>query len=130
MEMEQTFPTGNKDVDRMLLLRLNDRELLDTLSLATKNRLINKYLNDEEFWRIRFGQKYPNDFDTVQKMIQRSWKDFSLLLIKYLDLSKNDKDEALRLATKDDNRDFVEYFINQGAVFLRGLKGLIRYSKR
>jgi len=113
--MEQTFPIGNKDLDRLLLLRLDDRALLNTLSLATKNRLINKYLNDEEFWRIRFEQKYSSDFETVRKLNKRSRKDFSLLLIQYLDLSKENYNEAMKLAARRGHRDLVDFFISKGA---------------
>ena len=90
-------------------------ELLDTLSLATKNRLINQYLNDEEFWRIRFEKDYPSDFDKVNKLKQRSWKDFSLLLIKYIDLSYGHYEEAMYYAAEGGHRDLVDFFISKGA---------------
>jgi len=121
------FPTGNKDVDLFLLSRLENQDLLNTLSLATKNKLIYKYLNDETFWRNRFLKKYPGDFEFVQKNKINTWKDFSLLLIKYLDLAKRDYEEGRRLfisniwnetiytASKEGQKDLIDFFIFKGA---------------
>ena len=121
---KQTFPIGNKDLDRLLLLRFDDRALLNTLSLGTKNRLINKYLNDETFWILRFEQKYPSDFETAQKLKHRLWKDFSLLLIKYLDLAKGNYNTAMKLAARGGHHDLVDFFIYKGADYWNtGMQG-------
>lgn len=42
----KTFPTGNKDLDLLLLSQIkDDGDLLNTLSLATKNKLV--YTNEQ-----------------------------------------------------------------------------------
>lgn len=112
MQKLDAFPTGNKDVDILFLSRIDDRDLLNALNT---NKATKKYTNDENLWANRFNRLHPEDFDTVLKLKKRSWKDFSLLLIKYLDLAQGDYNKAMFLATKDGNKDLVDYFITQGA---------------
>ena len=111
-QIEHGFPTGNKALDIFFLTQLDDKTLLNTLNA---NKSTKKYADDENLWRNRFLQRYPEDFETVQKKMKRKWKDFSLLLIKYLYLSKENYDEAMELAAKDGHRDLVDLFISKGA---------------
>lgn len=52
--MEKPF-TGNKDVDRILIENIDDRELFE---LMNTNSYINSLPNDS-FWRNRFQSRYP-----------------------------------------------------------------------
>jgi len=112
--MNHAFPTGNKDVDILFLSILDDRELLNSLNT---NRATKAYANNEDLWRNRFKRLYPNDFEYVKDLIldsKSSWKDFSLSLIRYLDLAGQDYGIAMNLAAYDDNKDLIDFFIYKG----------------
>jgi len=108
----QYFPTGVKDVDMLILSRIeDDRDLLNTLNSNTVTR---KYADNEDLWRNRFMQRFPEDFDYVKNM-KSDWKTFYLALISYLEQSRGNYHKALELAAKKGNRDLVDYFIFKGA---------------
>ena len=53
----------NKDVDRIILLKLSDRDLLETLRVNTY--ALN--LANEHFWRNRIEQRYPQTMQYKKK---------------------------------------------------------------
>ena len=112
-EIGSAFPTGIKDLDILFLSGIeNDRDLLNTLNT---NRATKKYSNNESLWINRFKRKYPEDFDYVKDHKNMSWKDFSLLLIKYLDLVKGNYNTAMKLVAQGGHQDLVDFFISEGA---------------
>jgi len=111
--MQRAFPTGIKDLDILFLSRLDDdKDLLNALNI---NAATKKYTNNENLWRNRFQRQHPSDFEYVDSLKKSSWKDFSLLLIKYLDLAKGDYDTAMKLAAQGGHRNLVDFFISKGA---------------
>ena len=60
-------------------------------------------------------QRKHFDFESVQSIIGRPWKEFSLLLIKYFDLSKGDYNKAMKLVAQGGHRNLVDFFISKGA---------------
>ena len=72
--------TGNKDTDKIILSKLDDKDLLSILST-------NKYLStlpDDSFWRNRLYRKYPN----YEK--EENWKETYLTTVYYIDKLKRD----------------------------------------
>ncbi len=72
----------NKDVDRIILKQLDDRDLLQLI-------LVNKYvynLADENFWRNRLMSKYPGAVEYKKG----NWKEYYLSVVYYVDLMKRD----------------------------------------
>ena len=109
--MQRAFPTGIKDLDILFLSRLDDdRDLLNALNI---NAATKKYTNNEFLWRNQ--RQHPSDFEYVDSIRKDSWKDFSLLLIRYLDLAKRNYNEAMKLATQGGHRNLVDFFISKGA---------------
>ena len=109
--VKMSFLTNNKDVNRVILSKLESQDLRNVL---TVNKTTNKYNNDI-LW-LNYQMK-DLDFNLMRTVIKRSWKDFSLLLIRYLDLAKGDYDTAMKLAAKGGHRDLVDFFISKGADF-------------
>jgi hypothetical protein len=83
--MERSF-SKNKDVDREILQRLEDRDLFNTL-------LTNKYsydiTNNDNFWRNRLLLKYP--VTIPYKPENFNWKDYYLSVVYYIDKLKKEK---------------------------------------
>jgi hypothetical protein len=75
--------TGNKDVDILIINKLNDYELGKVCQV---NRHVRAICNDETFWRIRTYEKFGNllkEFDIdISKHRKTSWKDYYMLLSK------------------------------------------------
>ena len=68
-----------KDVDRLILQKLNDEELINTL-------LTNKYANslaDENFWMNRVLIRYPGTFRFKEHNM--TWRNFYLSSVYYID---------------------------------------------
>lgn len=84
--------TGIKDVDMEILLKIDDRYLLNT---CLTNKYINNICKDENFWRKRFFNKYGDVANKIVKPEDRSWKDHYLQVLIYLDYF-TDKLEFLR----------------------------------
>lgn len=79
----QKFFSGNKDVDRLILEKLNDKDLLKTCKLG-------KYaleLCDENFFRKRLMKDYP---DSVKYKNDKSWKNYYLSTIYYVSKMKEE----------------------------------------
>jgi len=66
-------------------------------------------------WRNRFQRQHPSDFEYVDSLKKSSWKDFSLLLIRYLDLAKGNYNTAMKLAAQGGHHNLVDFFISKGA---------------
>lgn len=100
--------TKNRDVDDIILHKLDDRSLLN-LCIASPQL---KFCNDEKFWRDRFYFKFGK-----YEKIKGTWKKFYLGAIYYWDLAdeENQIDNAMGLAAKDGHMDLVEFFISLGA---------------
>lgn len=68
----------SKDTDRMILEKLDDKDLFNAL-------LTNKYfysLTDENFWKRRLLERYPN---TVEYKKNETWKQYYLKMVYYID---------------------------------------------
>lgn len=130
--------SGNKDVDREILSKIDDKELLKICS-------IDKYtwntVCDDEFLRRRLLAKYPEI--EKYKLKKETWKRFFLRAIRYIALmkekfqfeyksgnfkkqykllnrTKNKKalyrnTEILYIAVKEGDLDLVKYAVNNGA---------------
>lgn len=85
--MEKERITGNKDVDKLILEKIDsDRDLLKTCSVNSYF----KNLCDDDFFRKRLRQKYPFLFDLKSKEI--SWKNYYLKSVYYIDKMKREYD--------------------------------------
>ena len=104
-----SFLTNNKDVNILILSKLVFEDLRNVLMV---NKTTNKY-NNNILWLNH--QMRASDFNLMRTVIKKSWKDFSLLLIKYLDLAKGNYDTAMKLAVQGGHRDLVDFFISKGA---------------
>ena len=89
--MERTF-SGIKDVDRKILEKLDDKDLLSIL-------LTNKYLNkilDERFWRNRLIQRYPGAISFKKEEKEegaghtQTWKRYYLTTVYYVNKLKRE----------------------------------------
>jgi hypothetical protein len=74
--------TGNKDVDRLILLKVKDeREFLNLCSLNSYG----KKLCNEDLFRERLLQNYPKSIEFKK---EQTWKKYYLSLIYYIDKMK------------------------------------------
>ena len=72
--------TGNKDVDMMILSKLNDVDLVNTCQV---NKMANEVCNDQKFWLNRILSKFPINLEVLTKYKgDRSWSDY------YIDLRR------------------------------------------
>lgn len=98
--------TGKKDTDFIVLAKLNDEDLLNLCnSFESKNKYIYQICKDENFWMNRTFQKYGK----VEKNPDRSWKDFYLVLLYYINKYNLPLAAA---AKKDDNLDIIKVLTN------------------
>ena len=103
-----SFLTNNKDVNILILSKLVFEDLRNVLMV---NKATNKY-NNNILWLNH--QMRVSDFNLMRTVIKKSWKDFSLLLIRYLDLAKRDYNTVMKLAAQEGHRDLVDFFISKG----------------
>jgi ankyrin repeat protein len=115
--------SGNKDVDRLILLKLDsDREILNVCSLDKHNKICN-----EDFFRNRIYQKYPKSIPFKFS----TWKKYYLFLIYHIDkmkelnfdftdgdagsyykiLNQNNREESLITAIREGYLDLVKHFL-------------------
>lgn len=71
--------TGNKDVDLLILDKLDDRSLFQYCDLGKGDEYVNRICNDEYFWMNRVRKT----FGEVEKTEQRTWKNLYLNLVYY-----------------------------------------------
>ncbi len=76
------FLTGNKDVDRMILQKLSDR---DILIACQSNNYTHKKICDETFFRNLVCSRYPETIKYKDYVKVRDWKIFYLSVIYYID---------------------------------------------
>jgi hypothetical protein len=110
-----SFLSGYKDTDLLILSKLNDKDLL---SICLANKEANRLCKNEDFWRNRFISRFgEKDFHFSKKIKTRSWRNYYLLLIKYLNLDLGNNNFSRRgmiQAVIDGNKDLVEFFIHKG----------------
>ena len=104
-----------KDVDKKILAELDDKSLLE---FCKTNRYGSELCRDELFWKGRF----INRFGRVDKNEWRSWKDFYLNVVFYMDKYRN---QALaRISMKGiRNLDIINFLLLRGYTPNQGLIG-------
>ena len=93
--------SGQKDVDFIILSKLNDRDLL---SVCITDKYANRLCNNEDFWRNRFITKYGVDY--IKYNTLKTWKRFYLLIVKYLN-GTNNWNKAMSSAAKSGHSDLA-----------------------
>lgn len=76
--------SGNKNVDHLILDKLDDKSLLNFCISNPKDLYLKKICNDEDFWKNRFIKIFGKQ-RTFYKSERRTWKDYYLKIIFYLD---------------------------------------------
>ena len=115
--MEDRSLSKIADVDKKILSELDDKSLLE---FCKTNKYGYKLCNDELFWKIRFFQK----FGRMDKNPDRSWKDFYLKIVYYLDKYKNINTALENISIKGmKNIDLIKVLLVRGADVNRGLVG-------
>ncbi len=80
--MLNTFLTGNKDVDRTILEKLSDRDILNA---CKTDKYTKEKVCDETFFRNLVYNRYPGTIKYKDYVKQRDWKNFYLSIIYYID---------------------------------------------
>jgi len=104
--------TGVKDTDRIILNKLNDKDLL---SICSTNKSWRNFCNtDQTFWMNRVYNKFPYlSSDIINKYRNdKTWSEYYIDLRK---INKNDKQSYLCGASKDGRLDLVMISITEGA---------------
>ena len=125
-----------KDVDKKILMELDDKSLLE---FCKTGKYANELCKDELFWKKRFIDK----FGRADKNSDRSWKDFYLKMVYYLDKYSNhalyhmslkgiknldlikvllvrkfNVNDGLLAASREGHKNLVEFFVSRGATDL------------
>ncbi len=82
MNNSNSFLTGNKDVDRTILQKLSDRELLIA---CQSNTYAQENVCDETFFRNLVFDRYPETIKYKDYVKTRDWKNFYLSIVYYVD---------------------------------------------
>jgi len=103
--------TEKKDVDLIILSKLDDKSLFSFCISNPKDEYLKKLCGDESFWRNRLKNNFP-DFKTTEK---RNWKQTYLALVYYSNKYLPDKaiEELAKGGMK--NIDLINFFIQKGA---------------
>jgi len=75
--------SGNKDVDREILSKLDDKNLLKACQI---NKYFWEKVCNEDFFRNRLLNNYPN----IRREDIKNWKEFHLRAIYYISKMKED----------------------------------------
>ncbi len=104
--------TGVKDTDRIILNKLNDKDLL---SICSTNKSWRNFCNtDQTFWMNRVYNKFPYlSSDIINKY--RNDKTWSEYYIDLRRINKNNKQQRLYDASDNGRLDLVMVALNQGA---------------
>jgi len=102
--------TGNKDTDVIILSKLS---CLDIKNILVLSKFYSKYHNNI-LWRNYSERYWKTDFEIMKTVINRSWKEFAILLQKCLDGACGYRDAMYR-AAESGYRDLVDFFISKGA---------------
>jgi hypothetical protein len=98
---------GIKDVDLLILEKLNDKDLLSFCS-------VDKYANDlcknEMFWKRRVFEKFGN----IKKDVNRTWRNLYLSIVYYKNKYENTYEILSKLHEKglSPESDIVDYFLS------------------
>lgn len=69
--------TGNKDIDRYILLNLTDREMINVCSV---NKYARKEICDDKFFLLRIIKKFPSSLK--YKKVNMRWKEYYVNIVK------------------------------------------------
>lgn len=110
-----------KNVDHEILKYLDDRSLLEFCKTSQYGKQL---CNDENFWKQKTFSKYG----IFRKNQKRTWKDFYLLIVYYMDKYNSDIDTILFNLSKRGmkNIDLINFFLARGANPNAGLDGASR----
>ena len=106
------FPTGYKDVDRMILNKLDDKDLVNVCQTNTK---ANEICNDQTFWMKRILMKFPMVSQEVLRKYKgnRSWSDYYTYDLRKINY--NSAQEYLKKGAEEGRLDHVIIAIGMGA---------------
>ena len=102
-----------KDVDKKILSELDDKSLLE---FCKTGKYGNELCKDELFWKNRFISR----FGRADKNEWRSWKDFYLNVVFYMDRYRNRALDRVSLKGMK-NIDIINFFLVRGYSVNQGL---------
>ena len=142
-EISTNLLTGIKDVDRLVLEYIDDKQLLEMCGL---NRTYSQRVCDDAFFRRRTIARFPETVQYKDGAKTRTWKNHYLAIIKYIDLLQTDfqyeytaedkspellylsmlvvkrnyyiyysKNRALMSASEEGHLEIVKYLVENGA---------------
>ena len=120
---------GLKELDRMILSNLDDKDLVN---YCRTNKAMNKICNDQTFWFNRLQSRFPQiDLEVMRKVKIGSWSDVYIEMVKFVRsvnktywlskkkkeelISFQDKDTGLRAASRYGYLEMVKYLVENGA---------------
>jgi hypothetical protein len=83
--------TGIADLDKLILFKLNDRDLLNTCLV---DKSLSNICNDDTFWKQRFINIFGED-KLVNNNTNKPWKQYYLEIIHDLDIINNNYDDLM-----------------------------------
>ena len=81
--------SGNRNVDRMILEQLDDRDLMNA---CLTDKRINEICKDDSFWYNRYVKKFGKEHLDIKPSI-RSWRNQYLTVIRTLDLFEREAED-------------------------------------
>ena len=85
--IEKNSLTGIRDLDREILNKLSDKDLLKMCSL---NRTYFERVCDDNYFRLRTENGFPETVPYKDYIKVRTWKNHYLYIVKYIDLLQTD----------------------------------------
>ena len=130
--------SGIRDVDREILNKLDDRDLLNMCGL---NQTYSERVCDDNYFRLRTEARFPKTVpykDSVNPQRIRTWKNHYLTIVKYIDLlqrnyeyeyKKLDKSPELLYLARNLFSEYSEYDKDQALIYacLNGKLYLVKY---
>jgi len=114
------FLTNNKDVNILILAKLEFKDLREVLAI---NRYTSQY-NTDILWCNYQQIDLDYDFEKVTLLtIRRAWKEFSLLQYRCQCLFGENYNMAMYERAKEGHRDFADFFVFKGAKWDDGMRG-------
>ena len=114
--MERSF-SKIPDLDLKIMSDMDDRTLLE---FCKTHRYTKELCNNELFWKKRLNKKYGS----FNKNENRTWKEFYLKIIYYLDKYLSLDDILYHISIEGiKNLDLIRFFLVRGANINRGLLG-------
>lgn len=93
--------TKTKDTEYLVLSNLDDRSLLNYCKTAKSAK---KICNDDNFWKLRFINKFGERY-MKYKSEEKSWKQFYLEIVSFLDV---DDIEEIELLSEEKYTDYLK----------------------